>query len=230
MSDLDAHFQAQESEIARDQEIARVLECPLKDYYAILQINPLSEHTSFGATLRKIYRKKSLQIHPDKVKNKDAPRAFDLLKKANLVLAAELPEATESASSKPDGNDEEEKIRQEEKARFTEKSNLLLIYKQVADGIGADIVDDFYHTTNRDIREKVRLVLERHEKDQAVESSYVQRQELKKQSEFKTAAKERELKKSWETRWEQDRDARVKLWRIFSNKVEKPKKKKKVLA
>ncbi|OBA22295.1 hypothetical protein METBIDRAFT_11151 [Metschnikowia bicuspidata var. bicuspidata NRRL YB-4993] len=226
MADLDALFQTQESEVARDREIARVLRCPAKDHFAILQINPLTEHASLAATLRKTYRKKSLQIHPDKTKNSDAPRAFDLLKKANSVLSAEPP----STSSGANGDHEDQHSLLEENARYAQKEYLILIYKQVADGLGAFHVDDFHHATNRAIRDKVLLVLEQHEKDRAVETGYKQRQEIKKQTEFQTAAKERELKKSWETRWEQDRDTRVKLWRTFSTKVEKPKKKKKLLA
>ncbi|GEQ66808.1 hypothetical protein JCM33374_g471 [Metschnikowia sp. JCM 33374] len=229
MSDLDAHLQAQETEVARDREIARVLECPAKDYFAILQINPLCDQNSLATRLRKIYRKKSLQIHPDKVKNTDAPRAFDLLRKANLVLSAQAPDDT-SVKTVGGNDDHEEKSKTEEKARHTEKSNLLSIYEQVAEGIGAPVVDDYYHETNKAIREKVSLVLEQHEKDQAVENSFFQRQEIKRQTEIKTAAKDRELKKSWESRWEQDRDNRVKSWRSFSTKVEKPKKKKKLLA
>ncbi|KAF7999566.1 hypothetical protein HF325_006242 [Metschnikowia pulcherrima] len=226
MTDLDAHLQAQEAEIARDQEIARVLACHPKDYFAILQINPLSQHASLATVLRKIYRKKSLQIHPDKVKNKDAPAAFDLLKKANLVLASEPIED----SGRVRGNDEDDKSIVEDKKKYMEKSNLILIYEQVAEGLGGDNVDDFYHESNRAIREKVAVVLKQHEMDQTVETNYLQRQEMRKQSDFKSAAKEREMKKSWESRWELDRDTRVKLWRNFSTKVEKPKKKKKVLA
>lgn len=203
MSDVEALLRAQESALARDAEISRILACCPSDYFALLEINPLHDLDSIASRIKKVYRKKSLLIHPDKVKHADAPKAFDLLKKAELRL------------SDPD--------------ETAEKDALLEVYKEVAQGLNAQIVDKYDAPDNVSIREKVALVLQGHAKLQEIEQQYNQRQEVQRQEEVKNAAKDRELKRSWESRWERDRDDRVKLWRSFTSKVEKKKKKKKVL-
>lgn len=216
MSDLDSALKNLESDIVRDNEIKRVLESLPKDYFAILQINPLESREGLPQQLRQIYRRKSLLIHPDKTKNPNAPRAFSLLKKAEHILSLE-----ETASFKED----------QISADAAEKKALIDLYKEVNMRLQLPIQLDFNHADNKKIREKVSHILESHQKNQEVERSFAQRQELKRREEIKAAAKEKELKKSWESRWEQDRVDRVKLWRTFTSKVDKSKKKKrKVLA
>lgn len=212
MSDLDSVLRAKEIEISQEVEINRILLCCSKDYFSILDIYPLLDPESIASRMKKIYRKKSLLIHPDKVKSKDAPAAFDVLKKAELVL-----------STLDDSSDEA-------KSRLQEKTNLLDVYKQVAEGLKVAAIDNPSLEDAARIREKVAAVLENHAKLQDIERSFNQRQDMKRQEEVKTAAKDRELKRSWESRWEKDRDDRVNLWRSYTTKVEKKKKKKKVLA
>lgn len=214
MSDLDNVLRAQELQISTDKEIQRILECCAQDHFSILQFNPLHDSDSLATILKKTYRKKSLLIHPDKTKNPNAPRAFDLLKKAESIL-----------STTADPTDEDSK------SRLHEKTSLIEIYQRVAEGLKLPSdIETYDDARNVSIREKVQLVLENQVKDQEIERSYQQRQDVKKQEEIKTATKDRELKKKWESKWEDDRDARVSLWRSFSSKVEKKKKKKKVLA
>lgn len=210
---VDNILRLQEADVARDQEIDRIVALNAKDYFAILQINPLRD---FDGLVKKIYRKKSLLIHPDKVKHPQAANAFDALKKAHLVLTTD-----------EDGDEEDE----EAKKRLHEKTSLIDIYKQVSVGLKASLHEDFEHPVNVEIREKVSLVLDSHAKLEEVERMYNQRQEATRNEELKNAAKERQLRKQWESRWEDDRDSRVKLWRTYVNKVDKKKKpKKKLLA
>lgn len=212
MADLDNVLRSLESEIGRDTEIKRILQCCPKDYFAILQINPLVGLDDLAQQLKKLYRRKSLLIHPDKTKNEDAPAAFSLLKRAEQILSL----------------DESEDFTDDDlKAKAAEKRALIGVYKEIDERLQLPIQADFGHADNENIREKVRLVLESHEKSQEIEKSFAQRQEEQRREALKAAAKERELKKSWETRWEQDRGDRVKLWRNFNAKVDKPKKKKK---
>lgn len=201
---LDSILRAQEQDVRRDEEIARILKCHHKDHFDILQINPLQDdlESVLPNLLRKAYRKKSLLIHPDKSQNALAPQAFDLLKKAELVLAKDPPDDVE-------------------------KSDLLSVYCEVRILMAVEAPTEHGHEINAGIRQKVRSVLESHLKDQQVEKDYSQRQEAQKQSEIQTAARERELKRSWESRWASDRDERVKLWRDYTSKVEKKTRKKK---
>lgn len=212
MADLENILKNQESDLARDQEIARVLECCPRDYFAILQINPLVGLEDLAQKLRKAYRRKSLLIHPDKTQNERAPRAFALLKKAEHVLAIDETQDHEN---------------EDLQAEALEKKSLIDIYKHVDERLQLSLQEDFDHKDNKKLREEVQQLLESHSKNQEIERSFAQRQDLQRQEAIKTAAKERELKKSWEQRWEQDRGDRVKLWRAFTSKVEKPKKKKK---
>lgn len=214
MTDLDNVLRSLESEIGRDAEIKRILQCCPKDYFAIIQINPLNGIDDLAQQLKRVYRRKSLLIHPDKTKNEDAPTAFALLKKAEQILSLD---------------ENEEQTDDDLKAKTAEKKALLGIYKEIDERLQLPIQAEFEHADNVNIREKVRLVLESHQKNQEIEKSFAQRQDEQKREALKTAAKERELKKSWESRWEQDRGDRVKLWRNFTAKVEKPKKKKKKL-
>lgn len=215
MADLEKILQLQESDLARDLEVERILQVHPRDHFGILQINPLFEPEALETRVKKVFRKKSLLIHPDKVKHAGAPKAFDALKQAQIVVTS-------------DENDADEETKQ----RVISRKSLLDIYKQVAEGLNAPVIEDFNHKSNVEIREKVQLVLENQVKEEEVEKLYNQRQEASKNEELKNAAKDRQLRREWETKWENDRDARVQLWRSYSSKVDKKKKKpkRKVLA
>lgn len=200
---LEDVLKAQELDLAREAEVARVLNCAEGDYFAILQINPLFDSATLDARIKKAYRKKSLLIHPDKVKHEEAPKAFDLLKKAEAVLS-----------------DEES----------TQKHNLMEVYQTIANNLDIDVIEDFNSRENGLIREKVAQTLEHHKKDREVERLYQQREDAQKNEEVKNAANDRELRKKWETRWENDRDSRVELWRKYKVDKKKKKKPRKVLA
>ena len=89
--ELDRILSIEESAINRNKEIDRILQCSPYDYYSILEINPLLSTTTAQellTTIKKLYRKKSLLIHPDKSDNPKAPEAFDLLKKSEHILTS----------------------------------------------------------------------------------------------------------------------------------------------
>lgn len=202
MSDIESVLRAQEANLDKDKEIQRIIDTPHRDAFAVFEINPLVETSDLAQAVKKLYRRKSLLIHPDKVTNPDAPKAFDILKKAHEILSSQ------------------------EEAHVNERDALVEVYRQVLEGIGTAMVEDFNHISNVMIRDKVAEALRYQEKQNDVDSRLAQQNEVKRQEEIKTAAKEREQKKKWEKRWEEDRDHRVKLWRNFSHKVEKKKKKK----
>lgn len=205
--DLDALLQAQESTVVKEAEVERILACCPKDYFAVLEINPLIDPASISGQVKKLFRKKSLLIHPDKLHHKDAPEAFDLLKKAELIL---------SIDHEPEDD--------EGKRLFAERAALVYIYEKIADSLDIEPSESFHSKQNVEIRAKVQEALEHQQKSREFERSFLQRQEAKKQEEVHNAAKDRDLRKKWELRWEDDRDLRVNLWRQY--KVEKSKKKK----
>ncbi|PSK40458.1 hypothetical protein C7M61_000098 [Candidozyma pseudohaemuli] len=200
---LEEVLKAQELDLAREAEVVRVLNCAEGDYFAVLQINPLHEPSSIDTRVKKAFRRKSLLIHPDKVKHPEAPKAFDLLKKAESVL-----------------NDQESK----------EREGLVGVYETIANSLDIDVIEDFDSKENGLIREKVAQTLQHQKKDKEVERLYQQREEAQKNEEVKNAANDRELRKKWESRWENDRDTRVELWRKYKVEKKRKKKPKKVLA
>lgn len=80
--DLERYFSQSEKQL----EIDRVLQCFKLDPFSILDL-PYEKPDS--KTLKLQYRRKSLMIHPDKVKHDRAEEAFALLKKAELELEDE---------------------------------------------------------------------------------------------------------------------------------------------
>jgi DnaJ family protein C protein 8 len=69
----------------QDEEIERIRNVFSLDAYAVLGLQPGVPE----GDIKKVYRAKSLLIHPDKTKNPLAPDAFDRLKKAQSMLLDE---------------------------------------------------------------------------------------------------------------------------------------------
>lgn len=214
-SDLDRILASEVLALAKDEEIERVLNCCEQDHFAIFELNPLVELKSIDVNVKKLYRKKTLLLHPDKTQNIQAPKAFDRLKKSEMILSQVIPESNDVNNLDEDTS-----------KRINEKQNLINIYKGVLDELMKPIVDYFYDETNQLIREKVAVILNEQIKDKEVEMKFQQRQEANKREELKKIQKERELKKQMASKWEDERDIRVNNWRNYSNKVEKKKKKK----
>lgn len=218
MDDLDRILRTEELTLAKDKEIERVLRCCKNDYFSILEVNPMVDAESLQKRIKKIYRKKSLLIHPDKVDHEKAPEAFDLLKKAEVVLSQEPQDDTIETDP-------------EVKNYIREKQNLISIYDAAQQNLKITPTDSYNDDANFKIRHEVERILLEQANHENVEKKYQQRQELQRQAEIKKLAMERELKKKLDSQWEDDRDKRVSNWRSYANKVQKKKKKtKKVLA
>ncbi len=87
MSDtIDADLNSQELSLKRDKEIERIINAFTLDPYQILELDHENASTLTSVQIKKQYRAKSLLIHPDKTTNPDAPKAFNILKKAESNL------------------------------------------------------------------------------------------------------------------------------------------------
>ena len=197
-TDIESTLRKEEKELIKDKEIKRIIRCFRLDYYTVLDIQP-------GITkeeIAKIYKKKSLLIHPDKTKNPRAVDAFDLLRKAATALAddkkrAELDGIWADARS--------ELI--QEKGWTVDDDRL----------VGLEFLRE-WRTKVKDIlidTEFVkRLALKREQAKQA--------RERREEDELKEAKKR--VKKQ-EATWESHRDDRVQNWRKFSRKLKHKKQK-----
>ncbi|CCH45185.1 Chaperone protein [Wickerhamomyces ciferrii] len=83
----ESELKRQELDLKRDNEINRIITTFKLDPYAILQLDHDTNYTAIE--IKKVYRSKSLLIHPDKTSNPDASKAFDLLKKAESDISNE---------------------------------------------------------------------------------------------------------------------------------------------
>ncbi|KAK6458895.1 uncharacterized protein RJT20DRAFT_124005 [Scheffersomyces xylosifermentans] len=202
--DIERLLSSEESSLGKDNEISRILACCEWDYFAVLDIDP-KEHEveNLPNVVKKVYRRKTLLIHPDKTTNSDAPAAFDRLKKAELVLGVPLSSNSENTS---------------DKALVEDKKRLIDIYRdwQKDPGLELDVV-----------RKNVAIILNDEIKQENIEKLYKQRQEASRMAEIKRVQEERAAKKRMESKWEDERDVRVSNWREYANRVEKKGNKKK---
>lgn len=83
---IDADLNSQELSLKRDKEIGRIISAFTLDPYQILELDHENASTLTSIQIKKQYRTKSLLIHPDKTTNPDAPKAFNILKKAESNL------------------------------------------------------------------------------------------------------------------------------------------------
>lgn len=177
-------------------EIERVLTAFRLNPYDVLEV-PLE---SDDKMINKIYRKKSLLIHPDKVKHERAVEAFDLLKKASshlldedkrkaldetvlsakfLVLREELGLPTSLASDSP------------------QLANLNPTFEErVRKATKALMIDD-------ELRKRKSLRMQH-----AMEGEEERKREA--------ALEERKRKADEKVKWEDTRDERVAGWRAFA--------------
>lgn len=209
MSDIENILFLEQAGLSRDKEIARVLGCCEWDHFAILEINPLGiDLKDLANVVKKTYRRKTLLIHPDKTTNPQAPQAFDLLKKSELVLSQDVEQETNEVATQN---------------LINEKKRLVAIYQ----AHGTANSGDFNDAANFKTRKLVAEILRQERKHEEIEKLYQQREEAAKDEENKKIHQQRELKRKLHSEWEDDRDVRVNNWRSYTNKVEKKKKKKK---
>lgn len=174
MSDeVDKLLSSEERQTLCDKEINRILECHESDFFAIIGINPL-EQPDFNSQLKKLFRKKSLLIHPDKANNKDAPNAFDLLNKANSVLS---------------GTDDDAKAK---------RQKLIDIYNHVKSK--PNVIEEVRQILDEEIRQDQQELKQKQEQETRENEEYESRKqqlELKKQF----AAKWEDLRESRVANW-----------------------------
>ncbi|RLV91874.1 J domain-containing protein spf31 [Spathaspora sp. JA1] len=168
--DLERILSLEESALNRTTEIERVLKCNQFDYFDILQLNPLNhDDANFASIIKRVYRKKSLLIHPDKTDHPRASDAFDRLKKAEKILSC--------------NNDQEEE--------FKEKKRLIAIYKSVISGNDInDVAKQVGEILQDEINQQELQVLYQ---QTAKQWKHEQEQKLKRERELK-----KQLENKWE--------------------------------
>lgn len=159
--------------------------------------------------IKKVYRKKSILVHPDKCSNPYAQDAFDRLAKAYQLLL-----------------DEKERAHLDEAIA---DARMLLIRERKLTIDSEEVKDpdvDFMRAWKAKVYEVIRdndLRRERQRKAQMQEEGRQQRREEEE-------AAERKRKREHEQNWEKTREQRVGSWRDFQKKAsgEAGKKKKKL--
>lgn len=84
MDNIEGILKSEEIDLKRDAEIKRILSVHPKDYYAVLDV----AFEADAGVIKKRYRQLAMLIHPDKTSLPDAEKAFDIVKKAELILQA----------------------------------------------------------------------------------------------------------------------------------------------
>jgi DnaJ homolog subfamily C member 8 len=191
------------TKILQDREIERVMNSFILDPYSVLDLQPGVPPEE----IKKVYRKKSLLIHPDKTKNVRASDAFDRLKKAE----AELMDDKKRASL-------DNLIAAARKALIKEQK-----YDENSDYIKSDA---FWG----EVRIKTKQFLIDDELRRRKAKKLQMEQEGRERQEAEAAANEAKRKREADKEWEETREDRVNNWRTFAKTgPEKKKKKMKVL-
>ncbi|ODQ65287.1 DnaJ-domain-containing protein [Nadsonia fulvescens var. elongata DSM 6958] len=197
--DIDLLLSKESSDLNKDKEIERILNTFRLDAYSVLDLQP-------GCTTKDIrlqYRKKSLLIHPDKTANKQAPDAFDRLKKAEDELQDEKKRAFLDQS-------------------FSDARRLLIQEKKWSiddERLKGDEFLSEWRDKTRDILVENEL---RRRKLANIQMEEEGRQKRKAEEMAEEKKKNIEAKKSWE----ENRDMRVGKWREYQKVISKKKRKK----
>ncbi|KAI4616018.1 hypothetical protein J4E83_006687 [Alternaria metachromatica] len=207
--DIDAQLAGFGKELDKDAEIDRIRSVFSLDAYAVLGLQPGVPESD----IKKVYRAKSLLIHPDKTKNELAPDAFDRLKKAQTVLL-------------------DEKLRAELDENIADARMLLMREKKLT----ADDEETRGEEFAKEWRQKVIWVIRDNEMRKQRQQKAAMREEGRAQRKEDEEIKERKRKREQDEAWEKTRDTRINSWREFAQ-GKKPeaadgtkKKKKKVKA
>lgn len=178
------------------------------DAYAVLGLQPGVPESD----IKKVYRAKSLLIHPDKTKNPLAPDAFDRLKKAQSTLL-------------------DEKLRAELDENVADARMLLMREKKLT----ADDEETRSEEFRKEWKEKTIWVIRENEMRKQRQMKAQMREEGRQQKKEDEEAAERKRKREHDDAWEKSREQRIGSWRDFTQgKKPEPeggkKKKKKVKA
>ena len=189
--------------LSQDREIERIMSSFILDPYSVLDLQPGVPPEE----IKKVYRKKSLLIHPDKTKNPRASDAFDRLKKAEAELMDD---------SKRESLD-----------NLIAAARKAVIKEQKLDENSDYIKGDLFWG---DVREKTKRFLIEDELRRRKAKKLQMEQEGRERQDAENAANEAKRKREAEKEWEETREERVGNWRNFRKTgPEKKKKKMKVL-
>lgn len=148
--------------------------------------------------IKKVYRQKSLLIHPDKTSNPNAPDAFDRLKKAQTQLL-----------------DEKERAKLDEAiadARF-------LIMREMGLDKDSEEVKDPDEEFMKAWRKKTTWVIADNELRLKRQRDAQMKEEGRQQRKDDEEIAERKRKREHEQKWEASRDGRIETWRDFQKGV-----------
>ncbi|ORX61597.1 hypothetical protein DM01DRAFT_1332196 [Hesseltinella vesiculosa] len=213
--DIDISRYVSESE--KHLEIERIMGAFKLDPFGILEM-PYEVPTA--KDLKLAYRKKSLKIHPDKVKHKDAPEAFTRLKQAESAL-----------NEKGRLLFLMEMILEAKVDLIKEKGQKVHVTSvKYDDECSIDIVDKaeypFLATAQgqQNVQRKLKQLLVEHE----LKRRKLLKREMEKEGEEarqkEQAAVDRKRKIEQDKQWEDTRQQRVNSWRSFLNKGKKKRK------
>ncbi|KDN52159.1 DnaJ-domain-containing protein [Tilletiaria anomala UBC 951] len=189
----------------QELEIERVLAAFKLNPYEIMDVAMEADDKE----ITKAYRRKSLLIHPDKVKHAGAVEAFDLLKKASTVL---LDEAKRKALDE------------------TVMEARVLVLRDLS--LPADISTEDERIRNQVGQGKFQEMVRARTKDVMIGDELRRRKAVRlqhaaegaEQRKKEEAATERKRKAEEAERWEETRDERVAGWRSFVKGGKKKKK------
>lgn len=205
---IEAELKAAGKELDKDEEIERIRNVFSLNAYAVLDLQPGVPDSD----IKKVYRTKSLLIHPDKTTNPNAPDAFDRLKKAQTVLL-------------------DEKLRAKLDEDIADARMLLMREKKLT----ADDEETRSAEFLKEWREKTAWVIRDNELRRQRQLKAQMREEGRQQKKEEEEAADRKRKRDHEQAWEKSRDTRINSWRDYQQ-GKKPeaeggkKKKKKVKA
>jgi DnaJ family protein C protein 8 len=186
--DIDAALLGLGKELDKDAEIERIRAVFSLDAYAVLDLQPGVPESD----IKKVYRAKSLLIHPDKTKNELAPDAFDRLKKAQTVLL-------------------DEKLRAELDESIADARMLLMREKKLT----ADDEETRGPEFAKEWRQKTIWVIKDNEMRKMRQMKAAMREEGRAQKKEEEELVERKRKREHDDAWEKTRDTRINSWRDF---------------
>ncbi|OJD38629.1 uncharacterized protein BKCO1_400047 [Diplodia corticola] len=197
-------LERESKEFDKDSEIDRICNAFKLDAYAVMGLKPGVPETD----IKKIYRTKSLLIHPDKTTNPKAPDAFDRLKKAQEQLM-----------------DEKARARLDEAIA---DARMLLIRENKWTVDSPELKTEEF---DQKWQNKARDVLIENELRRRKQMQAAMREEGRQQKKEDAEVAERKRKREHDEAWDKSRDQRIGSWRDFQKKgsADGDKKKKKKL-
>lgn len=197
--ELERLLAKEDAELLKDQEINRIINAFQLDAYSVLDLQPGCSKQA----VTKQYRTKSRFVHPDKTQNKQAPVAFDKLKKAEALL-------------------QDDKKRELLDQVFTDARRMLIAEKKWT------IHDERLKSEEflKEWRNKVKQVLVENELRKRKLEKIQMEEEGRLKREQEEQEESRKKQKQQEKKWEENRDSRVESWRNYQKHEQKKKLKK----